>query len=34
MDKADKKMKYAIIACAIIEFVVLAFAMYYKYWRH
>jgi hypothetical protein len=34
MDNADTQLKRAIIAYAIIEFVVLAFAMYYKYFRH
>lgn len=33
MDKADKQLKYAIIVYALIEFVALAFAVYYQYFR-
>ena len=33
MEKASKQMKYAFIAFAIIEFIGIAFAVYYKYLR-
>ena len=33
MDKADKQVKYGLIAFAVVEFIVLLCTIYYKYFR-
>jgi inner membrane protein involved in colicin E2 resistance len=33
MENTDKPFKYALLACALLELIVLACVMYYQYFR-